>query len=250
MNGYLKILSPEYRKFIPQLFKWELFSPAGPMNSFSFQRKVRRKIQEKYTALYPKNSIGYYSRYDWMRLELSLPFCKGPKILEVGPYNGAFVDMLKLWDKSAQITALDIAQHPSWTSPEGVELVINDVTQMNFPENSFNTVSAQEIIEHLPIESVEPALKKIRSVANDRLIASLPFKETYPLHKQDHPSGHKQSFDEEKIMRLFPHAYFFQAEAGLGAPWIIIIEDFAKPSTHNEFKLHTPDEILRIINAT
>ncbi len=250
MPNYLKLLSPEYRRYLPQLLKWEFLSPVGPINRFSHQRKVRKTIQNKYEALYPKGSVGYYSRYDWMRLELSLPFCVGPKVLEVGPYNGAFIDMLKLWGGFSEITALDIEQHPSWTSPEGAELIICDVTKVELPRGSFNTVSAQEIIEHLPVDLVGTALEKIRNLASDRIIASVPFKEAYPLFKEGQPTGHTQSFDEDKLMQLFPKAFFFEVQAGLGVPWLIIIEDFNSPSPYHEFKASSQSEILSLINNT
>lgn len=249
MSNYLKLLSPQYRKYIPELFKWEFFSEAGLIRSLSPQRKLRKKIQHKYEDLYPKGSVGYYSRYDWMRLELSLVFCKGPKVLEVGPYNGAFAEMLTHWSQVEKVVAVDIEPHPSWTSPNGVELIVSNITKVQLDKKSFNTVSAQEIIEHLPVDLVDSALSKIRDLAQDRIIASLPFKEPYPLHRQDHPSGHKQSFDEEKIKNLFPNAYFFLAQAGLGSPWIIIIEDFLKPSPFKEFKIQTPTEILSMLNS-
>jgi len=182
-----------------------------------------------------------------MRFELALLFFQGKSLLDIGPYTGALMEMASRLG-FPKIVGLDIHRHSGLSLPPGAEFELCDVTNMKFATSSFDTICALEIIEHLPVESVVPAIEKIREVAKGRIIYSLPFKEKFPLFKQEDPTGHKQSFDEAKIFRLFPKAYFTLAEAGLGAPWIIIIEDAVRPAKTREFKLSSAKIILRALN--
>ncbi len=241
----INMLGPNNRKYIPDLFEWEVFSPVGlwPFNQRA--RNIRKMVQADFMSRYEKTGQGYYSRYDWMRLEYCLPLLVGKSVLDIGPYNGAFLFMMKELGQFDRIDCLDIVEHPCLQLPEGSKLHLKDVTKMDFSENSFDTICAMEIIEHLPPEMVQPAIDKIRKVAAKRVIYSLPFKEAFPLFKENEESGHKQSFDEVKIHGLFPSAKFAPVQAGLGVPWVIIVEEQDELGQIRPFELLSPEKLLK-----
>ncbi len=233
---------------VPNLLYWEVLSDVGVVGSFTRFRKVRREVQDEFSSKFKERGKGFYSRYDWMRLELSLFFCSGESLLDIGPYNGAFLEMVSRLGFS-RLVGLDIHRHESLQLPKGAEFKLCDVKLMEFAGKKFDVICAMEILEHLPIEDVEPAIAKIRSVSQGRILYSLPFKEPHPLYKEGQPTGHKQSFDEEKILRLFPNAFFTLVEAGLGVPWVLIIEDQKAKSESKEFTLRSPKEILKALQS-
>jgi hypothetical protein len=240
----LKLLKPKNAKQIPNLLNWELFSDVGIKGVFRQERKIRNQVEKKFNYLFPIRGEGFYSRYDWKRLELALLFCNGKSLLDIGPYNGAFLEMCfkKGFNK---IVGVDICRHRSLLLPPGASFDLCDVTQMKYQKESFDVVCAMEIIEHLPPKDVFSAIKNIRSVAKYRIIYSLPFKEPHPLYKETEPSGHKQSFNEKDIRTLFPQGYFIRVEAGLGVPWVVIIEDKKAPNKDNKnFHFLTAKQVL------
>ena len=243
----LKLLKPKNAKQIPSLLNWELFSDVGVKGVFRKERKIRNQVEKKFNYLFPIRGEGFYSRYDWKRLELALLFCNGKSLLDIGPYNGAFLEMC--FKKGfIKIVGLDICKHKSLLLPPGASFDLCDVTQMKYQKESFDVVCAMEIIEHLPPKDVLTAIKNIRSVASQRIIYSLPFKEPHPLYKETELSGHKQSFNENDILSLFPQCYFIRVEAGLGVPWVVIIEDKKVPNIYNnKFEFLTASQILNRI---
>lgn len=249
MLKLLKLLKPDHLKKVPRLLAWEFFSPVGLQGLFSEPRRIRWRTQSRFNKLFPVRGAGFYSRYDWKRLEIALKLCKGPSLLDIGPYNGAFLEMLDRTGRFDRLACVDIVRHDCLTLPKTAEFHLKDVTELDFPAGSFETVTAMEILEHLPVEKVAPALKKIRNVAARRAIMSVPFKEPHPLFKQNEPSGHKQSFDEKKLMELFPTAFFAKVEAGLGVPWLLVIEDKAVQNKSGLFAINSVSEILQAVQS-
>ena len=68
------------------------------------------------------------------------------------------------------------------------------------------------MLEHIAIAALPAAIARLRAMAHHgALLITVPYRERAPLYHHDKPHGHKQSFDDTKIERLFgPSCLFSQ----------------------------------------
>jgi ubiquinone/menaquinone biosynthesis C-methylase UbiE len=90
-------------------------------------------------------------------------------ILEVGKGNGTLSDYLKKFGYS--VTTCDFDKN---LAPD----VVADVRKMPLADNSYELVTAFEILEHLPFEEFPKALTELRRVSSRYVVISLPYKST------------------------------------------------------------------------
>lgn len=86
-------------------------------------------------------------------------------LLEVGIGEGVVARELSATGVS--VTTVDIAEdlHPD---------VIGSITKLPFPDKSFDTILAAEILEHIEFKDVPLALKELHRVAKKSVIISIP----------------------------------------------------------------------------
>jgi ubiquinone/menaquinone biosynthesis C-methylase UbiE len=87
-------------------------------------------------------------------------------LLEIGVGDGALRDYIKS-NTEVSYTSLDIADDLKAD-------VVGSVLKMPFVDNSFDTICAFEVLEHLPFEQFEVALAELRRVSKGNVILSLP----------------------------------------------------------------------------
>jgi SAM-dependent methyltransferase len=129
-------------------------------------------------------------------------------ILDVGARDGHFSRLFTQYFE--QVIALDL-QQPQWHFPN-VTTVAGDVTNLNFPDNSFDCVFCAEVLEHIP--SLERACNELLRVARHEIIIGVPYKQDTRLGRttcgvcgnSNPPWGHVNSFDEAKLLHLFSGA--------------------------------------------
>ncbi len=90
-------------------------------------------------------------------------------ILEIGKGNGTFSDYMKKF--GYQVTACDF---DASLNPD----VVADVRSLPLADNSFDVVTAFEVLEHLPFEDFPKALAQLKRVARRHVVLSLPYKST------------------------------------------------------------------------
>ena len=91
-------------------------------------------------------------------------------ILEIGIGGGATSVFLK--NLGYNLTTCDFNKN---LNPDFVA----DIKKLPFRNNSFDTVLACEILEHIPFEDFPKALAELRRVASRRVIISVPYKSTF-----------------------------------------------------------------------
>ena len=93
----------------------------------------------------------------------------GGKILEIGKGSGFFSEYMK--KLGYDITTADFDKN---LQPD----IVADVRSLPIFDNSFDLVTAFEILEHLPFEDVPKALAELKRVSKKRVIISLPYRST------------------------------------------------------------------------
>lgn len=98
-------------------------------------------------------------------------------------------------------------RHSKFIAPtsEKYNFVRLDITE-DFPTDLVRSdvTIAMEVFEHIDVDKLPCAIIRARrSSRHGMLFASVPYQEQHPLYHHDKPFGHKQSFDDEKILRCF-----------------------------------------------
>lgn len=100
----------------------------------------------------------------WHQIKETLA-CSPSRILEIG-VGTRFVSRYLLTHDIVIITCdIDAEKHPD---------VVASVTKLPFSDNTFDTVIACEILEHLPYEESSAALQELHRVTSKWLVVSLP----------------------------------------------------------------------------
>ncbi len=88
-------------------------------------------------------------------------------VLELGKGNGTFSDYLK--KLGGLVTTCDFDKN---LNPD----VVADVRNLPFRDGEFETVTAFEILEHIPFEDLPKALSELKRVSSRYIVLSLPYK--------------------------------------------------------------------------
>jgi SAM-dependent methyltransferase len=126
-------------------------------------------------------------------------------VLDVGARDGHFSRLLTEYYE--EVTSLDL-QKPRFEIPR-VKTVAGDVTDLQFPNESFDCVFCAEVLEHIP--DLERACSEIIRVAKHHVVIGVPFKQDirvgrttcHSCRKIVPPWGHVNSFNETSLSQLF-----------------------------------------------
>jgi len=107
---------------------------------------------------------GRFVSYYW---QLKKVFATDPKsILEVGVGDRVFGDFIKN-NTTVQYTSVDVADD---LKPD----VIGSVLELPFADKSFDVTCAFEVLEHLPFEHFDQAVRELARVARTHVVISVP----------------------------------------------------------------------------
>jgi ubiquinone/menaquinone biosynthesis C-methylase UbiE len=154
--------------------------------------------------------IGVPSAKDFYRFKKVKKHLYGKSVLDIGPGRADFLNSIKT---NYEITGVDM-------NIERVkccnEILQQDAVQLGnlekgltFGDNSFDTVTCMEVLEHL--EEPEKSLKELVRISRKRVIITVPFNEKIRyvlcIHcaKYTPYSGHLHSFNEQTIRDIIPH---------------------------------------------
>lgn len=132
----------------------------------------------------------------------------GATALDVGARDGFVSKMLA--GRFQRVTALDL-EEPSILH-ERVVCVKGDVTALEFPDSSFDLVFCAEVLEHIPSQLLERACHELARVTKSALVIGVPYRQDIRVGrttcnqcgKVSPPWGHVNSFNEQKLAKLFP----------------------------------------------
>ncbi len=145
----------------------------------------------------------YFTRYDTVERFISYFYqidsvikTKTESILEIGIGNKTVSNYLK--EAGYKITTCDFDAE---LNPD----VVADIRTLPFPNNSFDTVMACEILEHLPFSDFETSLKELKRVAKKNVIISVPYACAYleSIVKFSIPFFHNQFHISFKLPYFF-----------------------------------------------
>ena len=185
-------------------------------------RREARMGQEAATLKFPD--------YEWRRISYVARRLKGgPSLLEVGPGKGYLSRMIAKGGLYPRQEVVDIVAPSKAVEKKfgaGVIFRQMSVADLPDPDRSFDTVLCMEVLEHLEDDVLPAALAQIRRVCARRLIMSVPFAQPLPL-----PSYHKQRFDADRLLEMFPKARFtlLFKEPVTRWPWMLIEERMDSP---------------------
>lgn len=116
---------------------------------------------------YKISGYGYAGRFVSYFNQISLAVNTNPEnILEIGAGDKVFSSYIKQ-NTNIEIKTLDLAED---LKPD----FIGDIRKMPFPDNSFDSVCAFEVLEHIPFDDVSVALKEMFRVSKKYVLISVP----------------------------------------------------------------------------
>lgn len=133
---------------------------------------------------------------------------RGIQALDIGARDGYFA--VKLAGKFDKVVALDLEKpeidHPS------IESVQGNVTCLQFADSQFDAVLCAEVLEHIPEHLLAQACSEISRVARDKVVIGVPYSQDLrcgrttceKCGKTNPPWGHVNSFNEQRLLSLFP----------------------------------------------
>ena len=100
----------------------------------------------------------------WYQLRLVLE-SKPKKVLEIGLGNGLITEYLRKQGVEVSTLDIDVTLHPD---------LVGSITKIPLPDASVDCVLAAEVLEHIPFNEVETALKEMRRVSCGAAVISVP----------------------------------------------------------------------------
>lgn len=139
--------------------------------------------------------------------KFSYPYIKNKKVLDIGCWTGQFEQIASKYTKKIVgidpgVEAIKIAKK----LVPNAHFYVGNALNLKFKDNSFDTVTMMDVIEHIPKETEVKCLKEISRVLkpNGYLIISTP--NAHPISMLLDPAyfliGHRH-YSEKKIRELF-----------------------------------------------
>lgn len=174
----------------------------------------------------------------------------GNTVLDVGCSTGSYV--YYLIDKGYKAYGCDILLHKEWKGNLRKHFKIGDIVDLPYEDNSFETVIAFEVLEH--IEYIDDALEGLGKISKKNIIISVPnclqpevFKASGLAFHHWTDRTHKQFFTKELLVQALKRNGFKILEFKLINPVIpelLVLSSFRIPTKFSyyvaKFVSHLP----------
>lgn len=127
------------------------------------------KKREQLLTQRARNLGGWGQGIDGARWEFIQKYA-GHQVLDVGCSSGIYVHQLR--ESGYESYGADLLEDVRWLTNDQRPFVISDAGALPFPDNSFDTITCFEVLEH--IEDVDRVLGEFRRVARKNIIISVP----------------------------------------------------------------------------
>ena len=139
---------------------------------------------------------------------LKLMPTSGGTALDIGARDGHF--SLLLAERFDKVVALDL-ERPEIEHPR-VNCVQGNAASLEFADRSFDFVFCAEVLEHIPPKTLNSVCSELERVGNGQMLIGVPYKQDirigrttcYSCKGKNPPWGHVNTFDEQRIVELFP----------------------------------------------
>ncbi|MBN2087477.1 class I SAM-dependent methyltransferase [Candidatus Peregrinibacteria bacterium] len=132
-------------------------------------------MNNKFKIQVPKGH--YYENYDYLERFISYYYqidfvrkLKPKNVLEIGIGNKTVSNYLKQTGIKTDTCDFDKNLEPDYVA---------DIRQLPFKDESYDVVMACEILEHLPWEDLDKALKELNRVSKKHILISIPYPSIY-----------------------------------------------------------------------
>lgn len=126
-------------------------------------------------------------------------------LLDVGCGNGVFLNWLQSQDVKIELTGTDRSEAAlAYVKTKKVQ---SDIVKLPFDDANFDCVSCLEVIEHLPVNVYEKALKELVRVSRKYILVSVPFEENLE-HAHTKCPNCKSIFNSDLHFRSFSETVF------------------------------------------
>lgn len=166
-------------------------------------------VKQRYEERDRKLGRILFSKPDWDRTLMAFEIFKSVKsVADIGVGQGQLLNLFSALPSVDYILAVDRCTNTKFLKPEKsnkVEMLLHDISN-SFSEKTrkVDIVIAMEVIEHIDVDLVEAALGHLKFLSFSKTVfISVPYKEKHPLYHHDKPHGHKQSFDDARIVEVF-----------------------------------------------
>ncbi|MEP0754192.1 hypothetical protein NDA03_18390 [Trichocoleus sp. Lan] len=92
-------------------------------------------------------------------------------ILEVGIFNSLFTEMLKRGGYKVTTADVDVDLNP--------DLMLDLRSNFSLPKEEFDAIAIFQVLEHIPYEDAEKALKKLADATKKFLVISVPYRSRF-----------------------------------------------------------------------
>lgn len=202
------------------------------------------EVKSLYDSRSPDNSF-YYHDDDWSRLAFCFGLLDGSSFNDVGTGPGCMAHLMQMHG-GKEINTYDIQKHSQLLLPESARFTQLSITNSSSSLAKADCTVCMEVIEHTEEEFNHISMKLLREATEKRLIVTVPYEESHPLWWHDKPGGHRQSFANEKLQKLFPNAVGTIFKRKAGTDWIFLVED---KRLEVDFRIVSNQEILEILKV-
>jgi len=152
------------------------------------------------------------SRDQLMRFEVTAAMISpnAKRLLDVGTGNGAFLSFLENGSTRFELRGLERSKSAIEASKCRAEITEGSIEALPFGDLAYDTVTALEVIEHLPHGVYPKALAEMARVSASQVVISVPYRERRLMVVcpecgcRFSPIFHMRTFDEDKLKGLVP----------------------------------------------
>jgi len=138
-----------------------------------------KEAGKKYKTTFTEDDETVKREAEKKRVFIEKHLMKEGKLLDVGCSFGFFV--LEMRNHGWEAFGIDTSEYALEMSPERIKpfLVRTSVVEMKLPEDEFDVVTAFDVLEHLYIEEILEAVKRISKVCRKYILIRLPVQSPY-----------------------------------------------------------------------